>query len=78
MVFKTIEWGVIFNSFKDRSMVSLLYSSDKCAYFGIDNCPNKDQCNNVLNPIEKSYHFEKYKPRWCEYLNENICKFREN
>ena len=62
----------LFHNYQDRRRFPLTYSSQICSYNGTNLCPNGDFCFKAHNKMEKLYHPEKYKTRFCN--EKPICK----
>ena len=54
-------------------------SADLCKYEEVEKCPDKDDCKFSHNRVERLYHIEKYKTRYCTKYPKNIdkCEYRE-
>lgn len=67
-----------YHSFKDKRRLGNLYRADLCDYFETDKCPNRDNCPLAHNKVERLYHIEKYKTKFCTKFPRYIrdCEYQ--
>ena len=62
-----------FHSLKDRRRKGALHSPELCKYQETDECPFGDACRLAHNKVERLYHPEKYKAKFCTFFPQNLA-----
>lgn len=70
-----------YHSYKDkrRRNNNGEYSSDMCDHAETDRCEHKDECSLSHNRVEKLYHIDKYKTKFCSKFPKHLanCEYGE-
>lgn len=68
-----------FHSIKDKRRKNAEYSPELCDNSETDKCQQKDGCNLAHNRVERLYHVEKYKTKFCTKFPKHIhqCEYGE-
>lgn len=54
-----------FHSLKDKRRDDNLYTPELCKFLELEKCPKKDKCRRAHNRVERLYHKDKYKTKFC-------------
>jgi hypothetical protein len=54
-----------YHSFKDHRRDDSLYTPELCKFAETDRCPKQESCQRAHNRVERLYHKEKYKTKFC-------------
>ena len=54
-----------YHSFKDHRRDDCLYTPELCKFAETDRCPKQESCQRAHNRVERLYHKEKYKTKFC-------------
>ena len=63
---------LFYHSPKDRRRISTNYLSELCNKNDNDNCPMKDFCGKSHSMVEKLYHPDKYKTKYCNFYPKSL------
>lgn len=57
----------------------MLYSPELCKHAETDKCPKGDACPDSHNKVERLYHVEKYKTKFCSTYPKKLdkCEYGE-
>ena len=61
-----------FHSVKDKRRADNLYTPELCKFAETDRCPKRDRCKRAHNRVERLYHSEKYKTKFCHCYPSKI------
>jgi len=66
-----------YHNVKDKRRVSGCYSADKCLASETSSCPLGDRCSKSHNTVEKLYHPDKFKTKYCNYYPNrlHLCQY---
>ena len=63
-----------FHSLKDRRRDDTLYTPELCKFAETEKCPKRDKCKRAHNRVERLYHSEKYKTKFCHFYPSKITQ----
>ena len=68
-----------YHSLKDQKREDSLYAPELCKYADTEKCPRKNKCKRAHNRVERLYHIDKYKTKFCYYYPNKIkrCEYGE-
>jgi hypothetical protein len=68
-----------FHSIKDKRRDDDLYTSELCKFAETEKCPKRDKCRRAHNRVERLYHKDKYKTKFCHCFPNKIqlCEYGE-
>jgi hypothetical protein len=61
-----------YHSIKDRRRDDDLYAPELCKFADTDKCPKKEKCRRAHNRVERLYHKDKYKTKFCHFFPNKI------
>lgn len=66
-----------YHSFKDKRRDDDYYTAELCKFADTEKCPKKDICRRAHNRVERLYHKDKYKTKFCHYYPKKIqsCEY---
>ena len=68
-----------YHSIKDKRRDDELYTPELCKFADTEKCPKRDKCRRAHNRVERLYHKDKYKTKFCHcYPNKiGVCEYGE-
>lgn len=65
------------HSIKDKRRDDDLYTPELCKFADTEKCPKKDKCRRAHNRVERLYHKDKYKTKFCHCYPNKIqqCEY---
>ena len=68
-----------YHSLKDKSRDDELYTPELCKFAETEKCPKKEKCRRAHNRVERLYHKDKYKTKFCHGFPNKIsqCEYEE-
>lgn len=54
-----------YHSVKDKRRDDNLYTPELCKFAETEKCPKRDKCRRAHNRVERLYHKDKYKTKFC-------------
>lgn len=54
-----------YHSIKDKRRDDDFYTPELCKFADTEKCPKKDRCRRAHNRVERLYHKDKYKTKFC-------------
>ena len=63
-----------YHSIKDRRRDDSLYTPELCKFAETEKCPKRDKCRRAHNRVERLYHSEKYKTKFCHFYPNRISQ----
>ena len=66
-----------FHSIKDYRREDSQYTPELCKFAETEKCPKHDRCRRAHNRVERLYHRDKYKTKFCHYYPNKIslCEY---
>ena len=54
-----------YHTFKDRRRDDSIYAPELCKFADTEKCPKRDKCRRAHNRVERLYHKDKYRTKFC-------------
>lgn len=66
-----------FHSLKDKRRDDDFYTPELCKFAETEKCPKRDKCRRAHNRVERLYHKDKYKTKFCHFFPNKIqqCEY---
>lgn len=61
-----------YHSIKDKRRDDDYYTPELCKFAETEKCPKKDKCRRAHNRVERLYHKDKYKTKFCHFFPNKI------
>ena len=68
-----------YHTIKDRRRDDNLYTPELCKFAETEKCPKKQKCKRAHNRVERLYHKDKYKTKFCHFYpnKTSACDYGE-
>jgi hypothetical protein len=68
-----------YHSIKDKRRDDELYTPELCKFADTEKCPKRDRCRRAHNRVERLYHKDKYKTKFCHCYPSKMqqCEYGE-
>ena len=63
-----------YHSMKDRRREDTFYTPELCKYAESEKCPKHEKCRRAHNRVERLYHSDKYKTKFCHMYPNHVAQ----